>query len=79
MLGHLLGASGAVELIATLVGMESGFLPPTINLNVADPECNLDYVANCSRTADTSAALSTNFGFGARNSALVVTRWVDDG
>jgi len=72
MVGHLLGACGAVELAATIAGMEGGFLPPTINLRERDPACDLDWVANASRPARIRAALSTSFGFGSRNAALVV-------
>ncbi|MBM4242678.1 MAG: beta-ketoacyl-[acyl-carrier-protein] synthase family protein [Deltaproteobacteria bacterium] len=79
MHGHLLGASAAVELVATIIGMDEGFVPPTINLYASDPECDLDYVPNQSRALKVSVALSTSFGFGARNAALVVTRVGDDG
>lgn len=72
MVGHLLGACGAVELAATIAGMEGGFLPPTINLRERDPACDLDWVADGARPARIRAALSTSFGFGSRNAALVV-------
>jgi len=75
MFGHLLGASGAVELAATLVGMRDGFVPPTINLEAPDPACDLDYVTDGARVKQINAALSTSFGFGSRNAALVVKRW----
>lgn len=78
MCGHLLGASAAVELIATVVGMDEGFVPPTINLEFADRDCNLDYVPRESRPCKFSVAVSTSFGFGSRNAALVVKRWSDD-
>lgn len=73
MFGHLLGAGPAIELAATIVGMQGGFLPPTINLDARDPSCDLDYVAGAARPARIRAALSTSFGFGSRNAALVVT------
>ena len=72
MLGHLLGASGAVEAAATVIGMSRGFLPPTVNLNSRDPSCDLDYVPNAARPARIRTALSTSFGFGSRNAALVL-------
>jgi len=78
MFGHLLGASGAVELAATLIGMKEGFVPPTINLDVPDESCDLDYVPNVARPSQVEVALSTSFGFGSRNAALVVKRWRDD-
>ena len=78
MFGHLLGAAGAVELAATLIGMREEFVPPTINLEVADRECDLDYVAGGARPRKIDVALSTSFGFGSRNAALVVKRWKDN-
>ncbi len=74
MVGHLLGASGAIEAAATVLGMSGGFLPPTINLVRRDPECDLDYVPNDAREARIDAALSTSFGFGSRNAAVVLRR-----
>lgn len=74
MVGHTLGACGAVELAATLVGMREGFVPPTINLDDPDPECDLDHVANRARPARIDVALSTSFGFGSRNGAMVVRK-----
>jgi 3-oxoacyl-[acyl-carrier-protein] synthase II len=75
MVGHPQGASGAAGLAATLGAMTQGFLPPTINLDEADPECDLDYVANRSRPADVRYALCNCIGFGSKNSALVVKRF----
>ncbi len=74
MIGHPQGASGAAGLAATLLGMRDGFLPPTINLDAADPECGLDYVPNASRRAPMETALCNCIGFGSKNSALVVSR-----
>ncbi|MBM4268900.1 MAG: beta-ketoacyl-[acyl-carrier-protein] synthase family protein [Deltaproteobacteria bacterium] len=79
MVGHLLGACGAVELAATIVGMHEGFLPPTLNLDEPDPACDLDYVAHRARPAQIDVALSTSFGFGSRNAALVVRKPDDAG
>ncbi len=75
MIGHLLAAAGAVELAATLIGLNEGFLPPTINLEDPDDECDLDYVPNVARAATPSAALSTSFGFGGQNACLAIRRW----
>ncbi|HEY2798001.1 MAG TPA: beta-ketoacyl-[acyl-carrier-protein] synthase family protein [Thermoanaerobaculia bacterium] len=74
MIGHPQGACGAAGLAATVLGMRDGFLPPTINLDDPDPECDLDYVANRARPASFSHALCNCIGFGSKNSALVVTR-----
>ncbi len=75
MIGHPQGASGAAGLMATIGGINHGFLPPTINLDEADPECDLDYVANAARPADIKTALCNCIGFGSKNSALVVKRF----
>ena len=77
LVGHCFGACGAVEIAATLVGMREGFVPPTANLEAPDPECDLDYVSDGYRTKRIDTALSTNFGFGSRNAALVIRRWAD--
>jgi 3-oxoacyl-[acyl-carrier-protein] synthase II len=73
MIGHPQGACGAAGVAATLLGMRDGFFPPTINLDRADPACDLDYVANASRTASFEHALCNCIGFGSKNSALVVS------
>lgn len=72
MLGHLIGASGAVEAIITALALRRGVVPPTINLTEADPECDLDYVSEGARYRSLRAAVSTSFGFGSRNAALVL-------
>ncbi len=72
MIGHPQGACGAAAVAATVLGMRDGFLPPTINLETADPECDLDYVANTARPASFENALCNCIGFGSKNSALVV-------
>ncbi len=74
MIGHAQGACGAAGVAATVLGMRDGFLPPTINLETADPECDLDYVANASRPARVEHALCNCIGFGSKNSALVLRR-----
>jgi 3-oxoacyl-[acyl-carrier-protein] synthase II len=71
MIGHPQGASGAAGVVATLLAMRDGFVPPTINLSVDDPECDLDYVPNEGRPAQIDVALSNCIAFGSKNSALV--------
>ncbi|AGK96996.1 beta-ketoacyl-ACP synthase II [Clostridium pasteurianum] len=75
MTGHLLGASGAIEAIITTLALKDGFLPPTINYNTKDPECDLDYVPNIGRSTDINFALSNSFGFGGHNSTLVFKKY----
>lgn len=74
MIGHLIGAAGAVELIATLLAMEHGEIPPTINYEIPDPECDLDYVPNQSRKAKIGIAMKNSFGFGGKNSILIISK-----
>lgn len=75
MTGHLLGASGAVELAATVLAILHQWVPPTINYFNPDPDCNLDYVPNHGRPARIRAAISNSLGFGGHNATLVVRRW----
>jgi 3-oxoacyl-[acyl-carrier-protein] synthase II len=76
MTGHLLGAAGAVEAIFSVLAIKEGKVPPTINLNEVDPECEgLDYVPNQAREADVRYALSNSFGFGGTNASLVFNRF----
>ena len=72
MIGHLIGAAGAVELIATLLAMENSEIPPTINYSSRDPECDLDYVPNQSRKCKIQIAMKNSFGFGGKNSVLIL-------
>jgi 3-oxoacyl-[acyl-carrier-protein] synthase II len=74
MIGHLIGASGAVEAAATALSLQRGVIPPTINLATPDPECDLDYVPNTSRQMPLQTALSNSFGFGGQNASLVMSR-----
>ena len=73
-LGHLLGASGGVELILTILAVRDGVVPPTINLDTPDPACDLDYTPNEARQRDVPVAMSNSFGFGGHNASLVVGR-----
>jgi 3-oxoacyl-[acyl-carrier-protein] synthase II len=76
MIGHTLGASGAIESVACVKAIETGIVPPTINYENPDPECDLDYVANHSRKLDSvRAVLKNSFGFGGQNACLVFTRF----
>ena len=72
MTGHLLGAAGSVELAVCALAVKDGVIPPTINLDNPDPECDLDYVPNTPRKQKVRVALSNSFGFGGHNVALVV-------
>ncbi len=71
MTGHMLGAAGAFESVVTLLAMRDGFIPPTINLDTPDPECDLDYVPHTGRAAEVRLAMSTSFGFGGHNACVV--------
>jgi 3-oxoacyl-[acyl-carrier-protein] synthase II len=75
MIGHLLAGAGAVEYVATVLAMRDGFLPPTINYEHRDPECDLDYVPNRARDAPIGVALSNSFGFGGQNACALIRRW----
>ena len=75
MIGHLIGAAGAVELIATTLALEHQVIPPTINYEIPDPACDLDYVPNVARKTAIGLALKNSFGFGGKNSALVIKKY----
>ena len=75
MIGHLLGAAGAVELIAALKSMDEGILHPTVNYEFPDPRCDLDYVPNKAREKEINALISNSFGFGGHNVTLVVKKF----
>ncbi len=76
MIGHLIGAAGAVEAIATILAMNRGMVHPTINLEHPDPDCDLDYVPNQARRVRVEVALSNSFGFGGQNACIVFKKFV---
>jgi len=78
MVGHALGASGALEAIACIQAIQNDILPPTINYNNPDPECTLDYVPNNSQKSTINAAMSNSFGFGGHNGVIVIKKWGED-
>lgn len=75
MTGHLLGASGAVEAVFSVLAIREGMLPPTINYQTPDPECDLDYVPNQPRKVSPRHVMSNSFGFGGHNATLVISRY----
>jgi 3-oxoacyl-[acyl-carrier-protein] synthase II len=77
MMGHLIAAAGSVEAIVCLLTIRDGMLPPTINLENPDPECDLDYIPNEARHKQVDVALSNSFGFGGQNITLILKRFVD--
>ena len=78
MVGHALGASGALEAIACIMAIQNDIVPPTINYTTPDPECTLDYVPNESQQLTVNAALSNSFGFGGHNGVIAIKKWVED-
>ena len=75
MTGHLLGAAGGIEAVATTLALHHGVLPPTINYDTPDPDCDLDYVPNVARKQDIEIALSNAFGFGGTNATLAFRKY----
>lgn len=75
MVGHMLGAAGALEAIICCMVINEGIIPPTVNLDNPDPECDLDYVPNVARTGNIRLAISNSFGFGGHNSVLAISRY----
>jgi 3-oxoacyl-[acyl-carrier-protein] synthase II len=75
MVGHLLGAAGAVAGIAAVGSIQDGWIPPTINLDNPDPECDLDYVPKVKRKARVDTAMVNGFGFGGQNAVAIFRRF----
>ena len=73
--GHCLGAAGAIEILATVLALDKRFLPPTVNLEEPDPECDLDYVPRSARERATTVAISNSYGFGGNNTSVVLKAW----
>ncbi|TES88514.1 MAG: beta-ketoacyl-[acyl-carrier-protein] synthase II [Dehalococcoidia bacterium] len=77
MLGHLIGCAGAAEAMVCILSILNGIIPPTINYDHPDPDCDLDYVPNVARKAEVKTALSSSFGFGGHNSVLILRRYTE--
>jgi len=77
MTGHLLGAAGAIELIACIMAIDTGIIPPTINYENPDPDCDLDYVPNKAKAKEVKVALSNSLGFGGHNGTLAIKKFID--
>ncbi len=75
MTGHLLGAAGGVEALICALALKHGTIPPTINLDDQDPECDLDYVPNVARQADLHVVMSNSFGFGGHNATVILKKF----
>jgi 3-oxoacyl-[acyl-carrier-protein] synthase II len=75
MIGHSLGAAGSIELIASVLTIKHQFIPPTINYEFPDPECDLDYVPNKGKKALVKAVLKNSYGFGGKNSAIIIRKY----
>ena len=77
MTGHTLGAAGAIEMAACALAIRDGLVPPTINLDNPDPECDLDYVPHKARERKIKVALNNSFGFGGHNATLIAREFID--
>ncbi len=77
MMGHLLGAAGGVEVAITALALKNQIFPPTANLKTPDPTCDLNYIPNKAQKAEVEYALSTSFGFGGTNSAILLKKFQD--
>jgi len=75
MVGHIMGAAGAISALAAVLAIRDGVIPPTINYETPDPECDLDYVPNVARQQKVNATLINGFGFGGQNVAVVIRRY----
>jgi 3-oxoacyl-[acyl-carrier-protein] synthase II len=78
MMGHLIGAAGAAELITCVLAIRDGIIPPTINLNDPDPQLDLDYVPNTPRKMSVNIAMKESFGFGGQNNVVIIKKWKED-
>ena len=78
MVGHLLGAAGAISSVAAVLAIRDGIIPPTINFETPDPECDLDYVPNVARKQAVRAAIVNAFGFGGQNAVVVFRQFTPD-
>jgi 3-oxoacyl-(acyl-carrier-protein) synthase len=75
MIGHALGAAGSIELVASVLTIKHQFIPPTINYEIPDPECDLDYVPNKGRKTSVTTILKNSFGFGGKNSNIIIRKY----
>ncbi|KPJ56809.1 MAG: 3-oxoacyl-ACP synthase, partial [Deltaproteobacteria bacterium DG_8] len=75
MLGHLIASAGAIELIVSVLTIQKNIIPPTINYEIPDPDCDLDYVPNEPREYEVNSILSNSFAFGGQNASLVIERY----
>ena len=75
MHGHLLGGAGALESLMCIMAIQDQVIPPTINYEQPDPDCDLDYVPNCARSARVDVAVNNTFGFGGHNASLIIKRF----
>jgi len=78
MTGHMMGATGALEALMCVQAIRTGQVPPTINLRVPDPQCDLDYVPNVARDVPVRIAMTNAFGFGGHNSVLIIKRYEEN-
>jgi 3-oxoacyl-[acyl-carrier-protein] synthase II len=79
MMGHTLGAAGAIEGVVSILGITGRFIPPTIHLTEPDPECDLDYVVEGSRDSEVNIVLSNSFAFGGNNTSVIFGRFTEKG
>jgi 3-oxoacyl-[acyl-carrier-protein] synthase II len=75
MVGHIMGAAGAVSALAAVLTIRDGVIPPTINYETPDPECDLDYVPNVARQQEVNATLINGFGFGGQNVTVIIRKY----
>ena len=75
MIGHALGGAGAIEAVASLKTIQANLIPPTINYEIPDPKCDLDYVPNVARKSEVDTVLSNNFGFGGQNACVIFSSY----